>query len=252
MWPEVSSFLLWFLGFASALLIFVVGLACLALAYMYVADRLQTRQTIRRNFPVIGRFRYVFEHLGEFFRQYFFAMDREELPFNRAQRSWAYRAAKNLDNTVAFGSTRDIHARGNIIFLNHPYPTLDEDAVEADPITFGPFCAQPYVTRSIVSVSGMSFGALSVPAVRALSHGAKMAGCWMNTGEGGLSQHHLDGGCDIVMQIGTAKYGVCDLDGRRHRGRLGRRAASADRHGGPVLARSFAAARRQAGRARPA
>lgn len=214
MWPEVSSFLLWFLGFASALLIFVVGLACLALAYMYVADRLQTRQTIRRNFPVIGRFRYVFEHLGEFFRQYFFAMDREELPFNRAQRSWAYRAAKNLDNTVAFGSTRDIHARGNIIFLNHPYPTLDEDAVEAAPITFGPFCAQPYVTRSIVSVSGMSFGALSAPAVRALSHGAKMAGCWMNTGEGGLSQHHLDGGCDIVMQIGTAKYGVRDLDGR--------------------------------------
>lgn len=195
------------------LLIFVFGLGLLVLAYLYLADRFQTRQTIRRNFPVIGRFRYLFEHLGEFFRQYFFAMDREELPFNRAQRTWAYRAAKNVDNTVSFGSTRNIAERGAVLFLNTPYPTLDEDAAEPAPLTFGPGARRPYTTASLVNVSGMSFGALSAPAVRALSRGAQKAGCWMNTGEGGLSPYHLEGGCDLVFQIGTAKYGVRDAEG---------------------------------------
>ena len=85
---------------------FVAGV--LAVVVMYIVDITQTTHAIRRNYPVIGRFRYVFENLGEFFRQYFFAMDREEMPFNRAERSWAYRAAKGVDNTVAFGSTRDL------------------------------------------------------------------------------------------------------------------------------------------------
>ena len=214
MWHEMSPFLFQFLTVASALFVFVVGLGIIAIVYMYVADKTQTRQAIRHNFPVIGRFRYLFEHLGEFFRQYFFALDREELPFNRAERSWAYRAAKNVDNTVAFGSTRDIHQRGSILFLNCPYPTLDEDAVDAAPITFGPYAAQPYTTGTIVNISAMSYGALSSPAITALSRGAKLAGCWLNTGEGGLAPQHLAGGCDIVFQMGTAKYGVRDLDGR--------------------------------------
>jgi hypothetical protein len=77
-------------------LCFVVAIGCLFLSIiiMYMRDRLQTKHAIRRNFPVVGRFRYTFEHLGEFFRQYFFAFDREEMPFNRAERSWVYRAAK--------------------------------------------------------------------------------------------------------------------------------------------------------------
>jgi glutamate synthase domain-containing protein 2 len=214
MWHELSPFLFDFLSFASALLVLALGLGILVVGYMYVVDRTQTRQAIRHNFPVIGRFRYFFEHLGEFFRQYFFALDREELPFNRAERSWAYRAAKDVDNTVAFGSTRDIHQRGSILFLNCPYPTLEEDAVEAAPITFGPYSRQPYTNKAIVNISGMSYGALSGPALSALSRGAKMAGCWLNTGEGGLAPQHLEGGCDLVFQIGTAKYGVRDLDGR--------------------------------------
>ncbi|MEW8384996.1 MAG: FMN-binding glutamate synthase family protein, partial [Candidatus Thiodiazotropha taylori] len=89
----------WFFGFIEILtviFIFLIGIAVLAVAVIYVIDVTQTRQTIRRNYPVIGRFRYFFEHLGEFFRQYFFAMDREELPFNRADRSWVYRAAKDV------------------------------------------------------------------------------------------------------------------------------------------------------------
>ena len=213
-WSAFMSFTQPILEVIATLLVLVLLAGLLAVAWMYVVDRNQTKQTIRRNFPVIGRFRAFFEHLGEFFRQYFFAMDREELPFNRAHRNWAYRAAKNVDNTVAFGSTRNIHERGNVLFLNCPYPKLDEEGSAAAPLTFGPYCDNPYTTASFINISGMSYGALSAPAVRALSRGAAMAGCWMNTGEGGLSPFHLEGGCDLVFQIGTAKYGVRDLEGQ--------------------------------------
>ncbi|MEM9384262.1 MAG: FMN-binding glutamate synthase family protein [Pseudomonadota bacterium] len=192
----------------ATLLVAFVGLAIVAIAVVFVLDVTQRKHAIRRNFPVIGHLRYLFEHLGEFFRQYFFAMDREELPFNRAMRSWVYRAAKGADNTVAFGSTRDLRPTGTAIFVNCPYPTLDRDASPIGPITIGPHAAQPYTTRALFHISAMSYGAISRPAVTALSHGAQMAGVWMNTGEGGLSPYHLEGGADIVFQIGTAKYGV--------------------------------------------
>ena len=188
--------------------IFMIGLLLLTVVVMYILDVTQTKQAIRRNYPVIGRFRYLFEEMGEFFRQYFFAMDREELPFNRAERSWVYRAAKQVDTTVAFGSTRALDHEGDVIFLNSAFPTLDEDAVEPRPITLGEGCAKPYTTASILNISGMSYGAISKPAVLALSRGAREADIWMNTGEGGLSSYHLEGGADIVYQIGTAKYGV--------------------------------------------
>ena len=195
------------------LFMFFVGAAVLTIIVLYVIDVRQTSHAIRRNFPVIGRFRYWFEHMGEFFRQYFFANDREEMPFNRAERSWVYRASKGLDNTIAFGSSRDLRVTGTALFLNCPYPTLHEDSVPTGAITIGPYAEQPYVTRALVNISGMSFGAISKPAVLALSNGARMAGCWMNTGEGGLSPYHLEGGADIVFQIGTAKYGVRDAEG---------------------------------------
>ena len=187
---------------------FVVGV--IAVAILYVVDVTQTKQAIRKNYPVIGRFRYLFEYLGEFFRQYFFAMDREELPFNRAQRSWVYRAAKNLSNTAAFGSTRDLKKPGTVLFANCPYPTMSEDATSPEYETIGPYAEKPFVTKAIFSISGMSYGALSKPAVKALALGAKKSECWMNTGEGGLSPYHLASGCDLVFQIGTAKYGVRD------------------------------------------
>ncbi|MAK91542.1 MAG: FMN-binding glutamate synthase family protein, partial [Oleibacter sp.] len=177
-------------------------------AFAYFIDIRQTSHTVRRNFPVIGRFRYFFEHLGEFFRQYFFAMDREEMPFNRAERSWVYRAAKKVNTTISFGSTRHLDLPGTVIFVNSPFPALKTEFAETQPITVGEHCRTPYTTSSLINVSGMSFGALSQPAVQALSRGAKKAGIWMNTGEGGLSPYHLEGGCDIVFQIGTAKYGV--------------------------------------------
>jgi len=200
--------------------IFMIGLLLLTVVVMYIIDVTQTKQAIRRNYPVIGRFRYLFEEMGEFFRQYFFAMDREELPFNRAERSWVYRAAKNLSNTTAFGSTRDLRSTGTVLFVNCPYPTLGEDAAPVGAVTIGPHCSKPYTTCSLFNISGMSYGAISTPAVLALSNGARMAGCWMNTGEGGLSPYHLEGGADIVFQIGTAKYGVRDAEGNLDDDRL--------------------------------
>jgi glutamate synthase domain-containing protein 2 len=193
--------------------ILALGVMFVVAVFYYFADIMQTQHTIRRNYPLIGRFRYMFERMGEFFRQYFFSMDREEMPFNRAQRSWVYRAAKDLDNTQPFGSTRDNDRTGHIIFVNAGFATLDEEATKPETIEFGPHCRQPYRSNSLFNISGMSFGAISKPAVQALSRGAAMAGCWMCTGEGALSDYHLEGGCDIIFQIGTAKYGVRDEHG---------------------------------------
>ena len=210
---EMSTFLITTLEVMSALFVFVIGTVALFVVILFVLDVTQTSQAIRRNYPVIGRFRYLFERLGEFFRQYFFAMDREELPFNRSQRTWVYRASKNVTNTRAFGSTRDLRPPGTILFVNCPFPTLDVDAVATRSVTIGEGCKYPYTTDSLVNISAMSYGAISRPAVKALSRGAHMAGCWLNTGEGGLSPYHLEGGADLVFQIGTAKYGVRDLTG---------------------------------------
>jgi len=206
--------LLYGLDIMTGLFILILFGGIISVIYMYIVDKRQTKQAIRHNYPVIGRFRYLFEKQGEFFRQYFFAQDREEMPFNRAERSWVYRAAKNVDRTIAFGSTRNLDQVGTIMFMNCAFPTLAEDAIPPQKVTIGPNCARPYATSSIFNISGMSYGAISKPAVLALSHGAKEAGCWLNTGEGGLSSHHLAGGADLVYQIGTAKYGVRDEHGQ--------------------------------------
>lgn len=202
------------LSFLSSLFIFMVGIAVLITILFFIIDVSQTRDAIRRNYPVIGRFRYLFSSLGEFFRQYFFAMDREEMPFNRAEREWVNKSSRLIDNTMAFGSTKNLTPVGTPLFINCPFPTLDEHATSSPVVTIGIHCREPYKASSVINISGMSYGALSKPAVRALSKGAKLAGCWMNTGEGGISAHHLEGGCDIVMQIGTAKYGVRDENGK--------------------------------------
>ena len=209
------------MGFAIALLewlalafAFVLGVVLAIVVAMYVIDRLQTHDAIRRNYPVIGRFRGLFTALGEFFRQYFFAMDREELPFNRAQREWVNRACEGHGNTVAFGSTRNTDVVGTPIFVNAAFPPLEQQFAKTEPMVIGAGTRHPFAARSFFNISGMSYGAISKPAVRALSRGAAKAGVWMNTGEGGLSPFHLEGGCDIVFQIGTAKFGVRDEDGK--------------------------------------
>ncbi|SMN00022.1 Ferredoxin-dependent glutamate synthase [uncultured Candidatus Thioglobus sp.] len=198
----------------ATLFLFAVGLVILLIVIIFIFDVTQRKNAVLRNYPVVGHFRSIFSSLGEFFRQYFFAMDREEMPFNRAEREWVHKAANNEDTTVAFGSTKNLTPTGTVIFANCPFPTLDEDAVTTPPVTIGEgSCKTPYKAKSVFNISGMSFGAISRPAVLALSNGARMAECWYNTGEGGLSPYHLEGGADIVFQIGTAKYGVRDLEG---------------------------------------
>jgi len=191
----------------------LVGAGALTVLVLFVADRTQTGDAIRRNYPVIGRFRHLFSELGEFFRQYFFAMDREELPFNRAQRGWVERTSEGEHNTVAFGSTRNLSVVGTPIFVNAPFPPLDDQFASTDPMVIGAGARVPYTAKSLFNISGMSYGAISKPAVQALSRGAAEAGVWLNTGEGALSPFHLEGGCDIVFQIGTAKFGVRDAHG---------------------------------------
>ena len=193
--------------------VFLIGLAVLGIIILAVLDMTQTGDAIRRNYPVIGRFRHLFSTLGEFFRQYFFAMDREELPFNRAQREWVKRAGEGHGNTVAFGSTRNVSVVGTPIFVNAAFPPLDNQFARSEPLVIGATARVPYHAPSFFNLSGMSYGAISRPAVTALSKGCAKAGVWMNTGEGGLSPYHLKGGCDVVFQLGTAKYGVRDVDG---------------------------------------
>jgi glutamate synthase domain-containing protein 2 len=201
-----------FEGLAVALII-AVGLLLLVIVVLGIIDRTQTQDAIRRNYPVVGRFRSLFSALGEFFRQYFFAMDREELPFNRAQREWVKHAADKGSSTVAFGSTRNLNVPGTPIFVNAAFPPLDNQFASTDPMVIGAGSREPFTAKSIFNLSGMSYGAISKPAVQALSRGCASAGIWMNTGEGGLSPYHLQGNCDIVFQIGTAKFGVRDDDG---------------------------------------
>jgi glutamate synthase domain-containing protein 2 len=126
---------------------------------------------------------------------------------------------------VAFGSTRNVATVGTPIFVNAPFPPLDNQFASSEPMVIGPHARAPYHAPSFFNISGMSYGAISKPAVQALSRGAKEAGIWMNTGEGGLSPYHLEGGADIVFQIGTAKYGVRDADGQLDDGKLAEIAA---------------------------
>jgi len=199
----------------------VVLAIILFLIWAWWHDKHQTQHTILRNYPVIGRFRYFAETMGEFMRQYHYLPDWAERPFNRLERSWVYRSAKGVSNLISFGSEMNPH----FVFRNAAFAVLDEEKL-AYPgkqigISEGPgACREPYVARSFFNISGMSYGALSPTAVRALSRGAKQAGIYMATGEGGLAPAHLEGGCDIVMQMGTAKYGVRDEHGNLSEDRL--------------------------------
>ncbi len=197
-------------GFGTILGLILIGI----ILFWFIQDVTQKKHSILRNYPVVGRLRFLFEKQGEYFRQYFFSGDRDEMPFNRATRTWVYKNAKNEGGIVGFGSTNDLREPGSIIFVNVAFPVLESDRLPTPSLTIGDgYCEHPFHAKSITNISGMSYGAISAPAVRALSLGAAEAGCWLNTGEGGLAPYHLEGGGDIVMQIGTAKYGIRDHDG---------------------------------------
>lgn len=182
---------------------------------LYIWDVFQKKHAVLRNFPIIGHFRYFFERKGEYLRQYLFSGDRDEMPFDRATRSWIYRMSKDEDKAVAFGSSYPLTREGSIVFSSAPFAVQVQEAEPTPEIAIGDgYCEKPFRTRSLINISGMSYGALSKPAVQALSKAAHKVGCWLDTGEGGVSPYHLEGRAPLIAQIGTALYGFRDSLGQ--------------------------------------
>ena len=144
----------------ASLFLLAVGTTLLVLLFLLMVDLAQTANAVRRNYPVIGRFRRVFEGLGEFMRQYMFAMDREEMPFNRAQRNWVDRASSAGSMTVAFGSTRETRWPGTAIFANAPFSLLEEEYRDTSEVTIGKDGIVPgaKVTEEIAGIRGIRPG----------------------------------------------------------------------------------------------
>ncbi len=176
-------------------------------------DMLQKKHTIMRNYPVLGRMRFLMEDLRPKVYQYFVESDTDGRPINRVDRSTIYQRAKRQLDTQPFGTQFDTYAEG-YEWLAHSVNPVDFHQLNKDPrVTFGTAdCKQPY-SASILNVSAMSFGALSANAILALNAGAKIGNFAHNTGEGGLSKYHLQPGGDIIWQIGTGYFGCRDEKG---------------------------------------
>jgi len=187
---------------------FILTLPLLLLA---LRDVLQSKHAVIRNYPLIGHLRYLLESIRPELRQYFFESDLDGRPFNRRQRSIVYQRAKNEKQTVAFGMQTNPSAPGYEWVAHSIYPVkLQEKDLR---VWVGNYqCMQPY-HASIYNIGAMSYGALSKTAIRSLNEGAKLGGFAQNTGEGGISDHHLHGG-DLIWQIGTGYFGCRDAQGR--------------------------------------
>lgn len=194
-------------------------------ALVVVYDLVQRQHAILRNFPVIGHFRYWLEAIGPELRQYIVTDNNEERPFSRDQRRWVYASSKRENNYFGFGSDNEMEQAPSYLIIKHrTFPLQSAAAGEPgyDPQYRIPSAkvmggargrAKAFRPTSVVNVSGMSFGALSGPAVEALNQGAKLAGCLQSTGEGGVSTHHQKGG-ELVWQVGTGYFGCRERDGR--------------------------------------
>ncbi len=175
-------------------------------------DLLQTRHSVRRNYPIIGNFRYLIESIRPEIRQYLIEGDNEALPFSRSQRSLVYARAKGESSERAFGSLLDVYDERYEFIAPSLRPAPVADAASMRVTIGGPQCSQPY-SASLFNISAMSFGSLSANAIRALNKGAKAGGFYHDTGEGGLSPYHQEGGGDIVWEIGSGYFGCRTLDG---------------------------------------
>ncbi|MEV4492581.1 FMN-binding glutamate synthase family protein [Micromonospora coxensis] len=207
-----------------------VPVVAAALAGLAARDVLQRDHALLRNFPVIGRARYLLESIGPELRQYIVAGNNEERPFTRDQRRWIYASAKQENNYFGFGTDNDIEYTPGYPIIKHrtfgravppSTPTAGHDVrLPAAKVLGGARGrAKAFRPESVVNISGMSFGSLSGNAVTALNKGAALAGCLQNTGEGGLSPYHRNGG-DLVFQLGTAYFGCRDAHGRFDLARL--------------------------------
>ena len=190
-------------GITLGIVVVLVGLG--------IYDVIQPAHAIRRNFPLIGRFRYLAEGIRPELQQYFVESNDSGRPFSRDLRSLAYQRAKNITDTVPFGTEKDVYALG-YEWINHSLMAKHPHDLSPRVKVGGPDCKKPY-EAALLNVSAMSYGALSTNAIRALNRGAKIGGFAHNTGEGGLSPYHLEEGGDIIWQIGTGYFGCRDKTG---------------------------------------
>lgn len=184
-------------------------LALLNIYYFYI----QKKHTLLANFGIIAQGRYLLESIGPELRQYLFSSDTEERPFNRVERSEIYRKSKGANDSAAFGSQLNFDDT-EFKLLHSMYP-IDKSEIDPFRIEFGKErnLKNSYAIKTPIMISAMSFGALGKNAVRALARGAKKAGIPICTGEGGYPKYHLMEGCDLIFQMGTAKFGTRDKDG---------------------------------------
>lgn len=181
----------------------------------------QRKHIIQHNFPIVGHIRYWLERIGPELRQYIVANNREELPFNRSERSWVYASAKKQNNYQGFGTDQDIFQHSHI-FINNamlPYKLPQGHTNENKPDylpcakIMGAQRAKPFRPQSVINISAMSYGSLSARAIESLNRGAHEAMAFHNTGEGGYSSYHQTG-ADSIFQIGTGYFGVRDDNGQ--------------------------------------
>ncbi len=174
---------------------------------------IQKGHSLLRNFGILGQGRYILESIGPELRQYLYLNDTEERPFNRNERSEVYRKAKNINSASSFGSQKEFDATE--VKVRHAMFPIRKNELKSSSVTFGEErgCPNPYTLQRPVIISAMSFGSLGQRAIPTIARGAKHAGILMNTGEGGYPKYHLEEGCDLIFQIGTAKFGVRKSDG---------------------------------------
>ena len=202
----VAVLLVLILGFTRPGL-FWLYILVLPLVAVGVHDMLQTRHSLRRNFPLISRGRWLLEGLRPFLRQYLFESETDGAPVSRMFRSAVYQRAKGQSDTVPFGTKIDTY-RDGYEWIAHSMAAIDTHGTVQNTrvVIGGPDCTKPY-SASLLNISAMSFGSLSANAIRALNGGAHLGGFAHNTGEGGLSRHHISGGGDIIWQVGTGYFG---------------------------------------------
>ncbi|MFS0576609.1 glutamate synthase-related protein [Sporosarcina sp. 179-K 3D1 HS] len=235
---------------SALLVIFLIILPILTAVFLYFYDRMQKQHAILRNYPILGRVRYIFEKTGPELRQYLFDDDNDGKPFNREEYLRMVLPGKYLNSIIGFGSKRDFQESGyyirnamftkqneemrvdNADLVNTKRYIMDEDNLfsrrehledvptlpwllpEEDAVVIGPDCEHPFRVRGLLGQSAMSYGALGDHAITALSKGIGLTpGSWMNTGEGGLSPYHLEGGADLIAQIGSGLFGYRTEEG---------------------------------------
>lgn len=171
-----------------------------------VYDLAQRRHAVLRNYPILGHMRYLLESLRPELQQYFIERNVDGRPFDRDIRTMIYERAKGIHGELSFGTERDVESMG-YEYLVHSNAPVPEPAAPPRVLIGGPDCTRPY-SMSLFNVSAMSFGALSANALRALNRGAALGGFAHDTGEGGLTPYHLDGGGDLVWEIGSGYFGT--------------------------------------------